>query len=174
MESTWVRAALACVVAAIVCGCGGSPGAVGPGGKVGTMTLVAGTASDADLNFFDLCDPVILKPGNYQRSCDIFRVQRLFIGYGDFEPTRKALESDWKARRWDLWLDGRRVNLIAFGTSDRALFAYPFAGGKNVILRRWKVILVGVTPGKHTLRYRNDGPSVGTTDATWAFSVAKD
>jgi hypothetical protein len=174
MRSTRVWAVLACVVAAIVGGCSSSPGGLGPGGKVGTMTLVSGTASDADLNFFEYCNPVILKPGKYLRSCDIPRVQRLLIGYGDFEPTRKALESDWKERKWDLWVDGRRVNLVAFGTYDRTLFAFPAAGGKNVILRRWKVILVGLTPGKHTVRYRNHGPSVGTIDATWAFSVAKD
>jgi hypothetical protein len=157
-----------------VAGCGGPPGEVGPGDRVGTMTLVSGTIADADLNFFDFCNPVILKPAKYLRSRTIPRVQRLLIGYGDFEPTRKALESDWKARKWDLWLDGRRVNLVAFGTYDHTLLAYPGAGGKNVILRRWKVVLVGVTPGKHTVRYGSQGLSVGTTDATWTFSVAKD
>ena len=174
MGSIRAWAALACVVTAIVAGCSGPPSGVGPGDKVGTMTLESGTASDADLNFFDFCNPVILKPGNYLRSCAIPRAQRLLIGYGDFEPTRKALESDWKKRKWDLWVDGRRVNLAAFGTYDHTLVAFPAAGGKDVILRRWKVILVGVTPGKHTVRYRSQGPSVGTTDATWAFSVAKD
>ena len=133
---------LACVIAAIVAGCGGPPGEVGPGGNIGTMTLVSGTISDADLNFFDFCDPVILKPGKYLRSCAIPRVQRLLIGYGDFEPSREALESDWEARKWDLWLDGRRVNLVAFGSYDHTLIAFPAAGGKDVILRRWKVILV--------------------------------
>ena len=174
MGSIRVWAVLACVGATIVAGCGGQPGEVGPGDKVGTMTLVSGTISNADLNLFDICNPIILKPGTYRRSCTIPRVQRLLIAHGDFEPTRKALASDWKARKWDLWGDGRRVNLVAFGTYDHTLFAYPFAGGKNVILRRWKVILVGVTPGKHTVRYRSHGPSVGTTDATWAFTVAKD
>ena len=174
MGSTRAWAVLACMVAAIAAGCGGSSGEVGPGDKVGTMTLVSGTASDADLNVFEFCNPVILKPGTYRRSCAIPRVQRLLIGYGDFEPTRKALESDWKERTWDLWVDGRRVNLAAFGTYDHTLFGFPAAGGKNVILRRWKVILAGVTPGKHTVRYRSNGPSVGTTDATWAFRVAKD
>jgi len=174
MGSTRAWAVLVCVAAAIVAGCSSSPGGLGPGDKIGTMTLVSGTASDADLNFFENCNPVILKPGTYRRSCTIPRVQRVLIGYGDFEPTRRALESDWKARKWDLWLDGRRVNLAAFGTYDHTLFGFPAAGGKNVILRRWKVILVWVTPGKRTIRYRSHGPSVGTIDATWTFSVAKD
>ena len=172
MGSIRAWAALACVAAAIVAGCGGPPGGLGPGDKIGTMTLVSGTASDAYMNFFENCNPIILKPGTYRRSCTIPRVQRILIGYGDFEPTRKALESDWNARKWDLWVDGRQVNLAAFGTYDHTLFGFPAAGGKNVILRRWKVILAGVTSGKHTIRYRSHGPSVGTADATWAFSVA--
>ena len=170
--SSIVAWTLAGIAAALLSGCGGSPGDVDPGGKIGDMALVTGTASDADLKFFDVCDPIILKPGRYLRSCAIPRVPRLFIGYGTFEPTRKALESDWKQLKWDFWLDRRRVNLAAFGTSDRTLYGFPAAGGKNVILREWKVILLGVTPGKHTIRYRSEGPSLGTTDATWAFRVA--
>jgi hypothetical protein len=61
----------------------------------------------------------------------------------------KALGSVWKQLKWDLWLDGRHVSLPRFGTSERTLYYFPPAGGKNVILREWNVILVGVTPGKH-------------------------
>jgi hypothetical protein len=159
-------------VAAVLAGCGGGSGSpIGPGDEIGTMTLAVGTVSDADLKFFDRCDPVILKPGDYMRSCAVPRVNRLFVGYGDFEPTRKAIELDSKQSKWDLWIDGHRVDLAAFGTSDRTLFGFPAAGGKNVILREWRVILVGVTSGEHTIRYRKRHASDGTTDATWTFTV---
>jgi hypothetical protein len=165
---------LVIAAAAFEAGCGGSSGrSVRPGAKIGTMTLATGTADDAELKFFDRCDPVIAKPGDYTRSCGIPRVSRLFVGYGDFEPTRKAIDSDSKQSKWDLWVDGHRVDLPAFGTSDRTLFAFPAAGGKEVILREWRVILVDVTPGEHTVRYRNRHMSRGTTDATWTFTVAK-
>jgi len=52
------------------------------------------------------------------------------------------------------------------------LFDFPPAGGKNVILREWRVMLIGATPGRHTLRYRVQDPS-GTGDTTWAFTVAR-
>jgi hypothetical protein len=48
---------------------------------------------------------------------------------------------------------------------------FPAAGGKQVILREWSVIVIGVTPGKHVLRYRSESRSLGTTDATWTFTV---
>jgi hypothetical protein len=63
---------------------------------------VNGTVHEADQKLFDSCNPVILKPGRYVRSCRVPRAQRLFIGYGVFEPTRKALDRDWQQTRWEL------------------------------------------------------------------------
>lgn len=172
MAARRVCLALVAVAAVLEAGCGGGSGSpVGPGAEIETMTLARGTVDDADLKFFDLCNPVILKPGDYMRSCAVPRVSQLFVGYGDFEPTREAIELDSKLSKWDLWIDGRRVDLPAFGTSDRTLFGFPAAGGKDVILREWSVILVDVTPGEHTIRYRNRHESDGTTDATWTFTV---
>jgi hypothetical protein len=146
-----------------------SPPPVGPGGKIGTMTLVRGTEHEAEEEIFAYCDAVIPKPGRYRRTCSVPGAQRLFIGYGDWERTRKALDSAWKQLKWDLWFDGRHVSLSRFGSSERTLYAFPAAGGKNAILREWSVTLIGVTPGKHAIRYRSR--SLGTTDATWTFIV---
>jgi len=163
---------LAVMAALLASGFGGSsPPPVGPGGKIGTMTLVRGIEHAADAELWGVCDPVIPKPGRYRRTCFAPRVQRLFIGYGDWERTRKALDSVWKRLKWDLWFDGRHVNLPRFGTSERTLYYFPPAGGKNVILREWSVILIGVTPGKHVIRYRRASRSLGTTDATWTLTV---
>jgi hypothetical protein len=148
-----------------------SPPSVGPGGKIGTMTLVRGIEHSAEAELWLFCHPVIAKPGRYRRTCFVPYVRRLFIGYGDWEQTRKALNSVWKQLKWDLWFDGRHVNLSRFGTSDRTLYSFPAAGGKNVILREWSVILVGVTPGRHVIRYRSASRSLGSTDATWTFTV---
>jgi hypothetical protein len=153
-------------------GCGGSAGAVEPGSKIGAMKLVRGTTSQADLKFFDLCNPIIVKPGEYRRSCHVPGVRRLFIGYGTFEPTKWGLEREWRQTRWDLWLDGHRVDLSAFGTSDRPLFAFPPAG-RDVILREWDVILASPTPGRHELRYRSRRGLGASTSATWAFVVER-
>jgi hypothetical protein len=162
-------------VMALLLGSGfsGSSPPVGPGGKIGTMMLVRGIEQKADAELWGVlgCDAVIPKPGRYRRTCSVPQVPRLFIGYGDWERTRRALDSVWKQLKWDLWLDGRHVDLSRFGTSERTLFYFPAAGGKNVILREWNVILVGVTPGKHLIRYRSASRSLGTTDATWTFTT---
>jgi hypothetical protein len=162
-------------VAAVVLGSGFGSAALSlpPGGKIGTMMLVRGTSVQADGKFFDSCNPVILKPGPVHRTCVVPRVHRLFIGYGDFFLTKRALDRAWKQLKWKLWVDSHAVNLPAFGTDDRTLYAFPAAGGKDVILREWRVILVGVTPGKHTIRYWSTSPSLGTSDATWTFGVPK-
>jgi hypothetical protein len=149
-----------------------APPPVGPGGKIGTMTLVRGIEHKADAELWGLfCNGVLPKPGRYRRTCSLPFVRRLFIGYGDWERTQKALDSVWKRLKWDLWFDGRRVDLPRFGTSERRLYYFRPAGGKTVILREWSVTLVAVTPGKHVIRYRSTSRSLGTTDATWVFTV---
>jgi hypothetical protein len=152
---------------------GGSAGPIRPGGKIGPMTLERGTSSTADEKLFDFCNPVILRTGAVRRRCDVPRVRRLFVGYGDFEVTKPTLERIWRHLTWSLWIDGRRVDLQRFGTSDRTLYAFPPAGGKDVILREWKVTLVGATVGRHTIRYRSTSAAHPATDATWTFTVTR-
>jgi hypothetical protein len=142
-----------------------------PGDRVGGMLLVRGTVATANQKLFDLCNPVILKSGRYYRPCGLVpRVSRLFIGYGLFAPPRDV-NTVWGRTGWAAWLDSRRIQLASFGTSDRTLFAFPAAGGKDVTLREWRVMLVGARPGRHTIRYRSEDPT-GVIDATWAFTVA--
>ena len=147
------------------------PPPVPPGGKIGTMRLARGVAARADAKLFDFCDPVILQPGTYRRPCPrIPVVERLFIGYGAFFADSADLDRYWKSTSWKLSLDGHRVALRAFGASDRTLFAFPPAGGKDVTLREWRVMLVRPSIGRHVIRYRSTTGS-DATDATWVFRV---
>ena len=135
------------------------------------MRLVKGTEATGDHKLFDTCDPVILRRGVYARRCgSVVRVKRLFIGYGVFALPREINEV-WRPSTWAAWFDGRRTQLPAFGWSDRTLSRFPPAGGKDVTLREWRVMLVGATPGRHTIRYRFRDPS-GWIDATWRFTVS--
>jgi hypothetical protein len=162
---------VAVLVALLAGGFGSSPPPVRPGGKTGTMTLVRGIERRADDEIWRFCKALIPKPGRYRRTCFVPRVERLFIGYGEWERTQKALDSVWRQLRWALWFDGRRVDLPRFGTSERTLYAPPGAAGKNVILREWSVNVVRVTSGKHVIRYRIASRSRGTTDAIWTLNV---
>lgn len=142
-----------------------------PGDRIGSMRLARGTASTADLKLFDICDPIVVGSVRQTRRCGrVPRVKRLFVGYGSFDPPGK-IDRLWTHTSWSSWIDGRRIELSAFGSSDRILAAFPPAGGKDVTLREWRVMLVGATPGRHTLRYRSTGPD-GKGDVTWRFTVA--
>jgi hypothetical protein len=144
--------------------------AIEPGDQVGTMRLLTGTEATAHHKLFDTCDPVILKGGRYARGCGaVPRVKRLFIGYGVFALPR-SINKVWSPSTWAAWFDGRRIRLPAFGWSDRTLSRFPAAGGKDVTLREWRVMLVGATPGRHTIRYRFR-ESAETIDTTWTFRI---
>jgi hypothetical protein len=142
-----------------------------PGDRLGRMVFVRGTVATADRKLLDTCDPVILETGRYERRCGVVpRAGRLFIGYGLFAAPRE-MERVWAGTKWRAWFDGHQVALRAFGSSDRTLYAFPAAGGKDVTLREWRVMLVGATPGQHAIRYRSHAAS-GTVDVTWKFTVA--
>jgi hypothetical protein len=145
-----------------------------PNDHVHGMLVVQGTGAHAQIALFGtLCRPDIVKSGRYRRTClDVpGGVSRLFVGFGLTAPAA-GIEQAWRAARWRWWVDGERVSLDAFGTSDRPLGRYPPAGGKDVILREWDVILMHPTPGRHTIRYRLEFPT-GTIDATWEFRVTE-
>jgi hypothetical protein len=152
-------------------GFAGTAGPVEPGGKIGTMKVVSGEEFNADLNLFNVCNALLPRVGRYRRSCSVPRVQRMYVGYGSFEPTRKGLDELWKRTRWNLWIDGRAVSLAAFGTSDGTARRFR-PTGNPAFFRLWKVILVNATPGKHTVRYRLRDRGAAT-DATWTVLVAK-
>jgi hypothetical protein len=144
-----------------------------PSERVRGMLVVQGPATRAQTALFGIyCEPDILKNGRYRRTCrDVPRVRRLFVGYGSFG-SKAALSRSWNPREWSMWIDGERVSLDEFGTTDRTLYNYPPAGGKDVTLREWSVTLAHPTPGRHTIRYRFQLPQ-GITDATWEFKVAQ-
>jgi hypothetical protein len=165
-----VRLALATVSGATLLA-GGAP--LVPGSHIGSAKLARGTAAKADEKLFDFCNPVITKPGVYRRSCRVPKVGKLFIGYGTFEADKGKLNAEWTNTRWTAWLDGRRIALRRFGSSDRPLYGFPPAGGKDVTLREWRVMLLHAT-GRHRLRYRTQPLSGagGVTDATFNFSLS--
>lgn len=172
MRSRIAPALALAVTATLVGGCRSTVRSVGPGEAIERMTLVSGTSSQADLTLFDFCDSDSGTDADVSFSCRVRRVRRLFIGWGAHRPTRKELQRDWQHMRWNLWVDGHPVDLPAFGTADRTGWTpFPDIGGEDDIRREWKVILVGATPGKHTLKYRTRSPQ--TADGVWTFVVAK-
>jgi hypothetical protein len=166
---------LACVLllAAPASALAGLASGVKPGGQIGAITLLSLPEQKADTEIFAFCRPDIQKPGTYARKCAVPRTRLLFVGYGDFETSKVKLNAVWRKIDWAMYLDGHRVELAAFGTQDRVLYAYPPAGGKTAYLRLWRVTAKGVPPGAHTLRYVSSRTGFGISDAVWTFVVPK-
>jgi hypothetical protein len=166
----WAVALLVGTALVTLTGSAAEAAAIDPGDRVGTMRLLKGTEATAQHKLFDTCDPVIVKSGRYVRQCgSVPRVKRLFVGYGVFA-LPGSINKVWAPSTWAAWFDGRRIQLPAFGWSDRKLFRFPPAGGKDVILREWGVMLLGATPGRHTIRYRFRDSALAI-DATWTFRI---
>lgn len=146
-------------------------GAIDPGTRINGMHVVQGLAREADVSLFGtLCNPVVLTPGRRVRTClSVPAVKRLFVGYGVFAP-EKQIDAAWNKRSWAMWIDNRAVDLTAFGHGDRWLYNYRPAGGRNVVLREWFIVLSGAR-GHHSIRYRTRVPE-GVFDTTWKFNVA--
>ena len=167
-----MRAALAAVAAAtLLVGCGsGSHSALRPGDHVGSAKLVVGTEATG-VTLFGRCNPVITKPGVYRRSCRLRKSDALFIGYGVSKPHLATLDAEWDRTSWAAWLDGHRIALRRFGTTD--IRAFMPARNAPLIRREWRIVLLGAK-GRHRLRYRFSGSLVGrggVVDATFTFTL---
>ena len=165
-----MRAALAAVAAATLAGCGsGSNSALRPGDHIGSAKLVVGTEATG-VTLFGRCNPVITKPGVYRRSCRLRRSAELFIGYGASKPHGATLDAEWKQTSWAAWLDGHRIALRKFGTTD--IRAFMPARNEPLFRREWRIVLRHAE-GRHRLRYRYSGPLAGSgvVDATFTFTL---
>jgi hypothetical protein len=145
--------------------------AIDPGTPVNGMVVVQGLAGEADATLFGgYCDPIVVAPGRRTRTCSVIpHVRQLFVGHGTWA-VKKRIDAAWNKQSWAMWIDGDAVELSRFGHSDRWLSHFAPAGGRDVVLREWSIVLTGAR-GRHSIRYRTRLPE-GVFDTTWRFRVA--
>lgn len=158
------------LVAVLAAGCGG--GGAQPTDVVKGMVLASVPLGPGVFDIFTFCRPVVLQPGTYKRRCSVPWVSELYVGYGEFAPPHK-IDSLWRTLRWKAWLDGKRIDLDAFGSSDRKLNAFPAAGFKDVIVRTFDVTIFTPKPGRHSLRYLRAAADGTKQDVTWTFTIER-
>jgi hypothetical protein len=151
----WLRAAL---TAALLTSCGGDT-PLRPGDEVAGVRLVRGAAEDVSL--WDFCTPSL--EGAVRRSCRVPPVDRLRIGPGWRSGSPSALGSEWDELEWDVRLDGRPLDLEAFGT-------LPDTRLRNVVVREWNVAVEGLHPASHRLRAVVRSPG-RRYEVTWVIRV---
>lgn len=156
------------LVALFAAGCGREDAAE-PTDVVQGMVLASMPLGPGVFDLFTFCRPVVLKPGTYERRCSVPWVSQLYVGYGEFAPPSQ-IDSVWRSMRWKAWFDGSRIDLAAFGSSDRRLAAFPPAGHRDVVVRTFDVTIFTPKPGPHTLRYVSDADG-RRIDVTWRFTI---
>jgi len=85
-------------------------------------------------------------PSVRSTACHVPPLARLAVGPGLRATSDDLKRSLWAATEWELHVDGRRVDLAAFGASD-ADVEPPLAKRRG-----WDVLLEKPSPGSHTLR----------------------
>jgi hypothetical protein len=126
-----------------------------PGDSIGEMVLKTGGSEIVPIWAF--CVPAFLNPGVTTTECNVPPLPELAIGHGWFSADEALRDSCWQAMTWELYLDGRQVDLNAFGTYDADMPQTGLPGhdpNEEVItkLRTWDVVLGNPTAGAHTLR----------------------
>jgi hypothetical protein len=161
-----------CMLASCV---GATPKLVGPGGKIGDMTVQQHAANELMRDISIYCSEyryMGLEPGTQTSDCDVPMVPSLQIGSSWEAKDATILESNWRAIEWELYVDGYQIDLSKFELWS--------LNPMNV--RGWTIDLVNLSPGKHTIRnlWRSEQPiddgfhvyPPGTYESIVNFTVA--
>jgi hypothetical protein len=129
-----------------------------PGDQIGQMIVKAGPPESDGPPLWAFCSPAFsTEPGVKTLPCTVPALPELDVGHGWFAVNESRRDSNWKAMKWELYIDNQRIDLDAFGAIDDDL---PQKGlddldeNKEVVtkLRTWVVLLSNLTLGPHTLR----------------------
>ncbi|HET9907093.1 MAG TPA: hypothetical protein VFQ23_10645 [Anaerolineales bacterium] len=141
-----------------------------PGDRIHGMTLTNGTAEAVPLWAF--CSSVQKNEQMLTTECHIPLSTRLAIGQVFF-PTDKALtELDWSEFTWELSIDGRSLDLDAFGTYDYVspAISHPPCPIREVFIKStgWDIVLSELKPGTYLFR----GQAQSETESyTWIINL---
>ena len=121
-----------------------------PGDKVGDIVLARAKPGDpriAHLCQFAAGTPNPIPPGVYHIICRTPVAPALWFDEGWIAKTQQHLDANWRGMTWEVSIDGRPVDLAAFGTFDDATGTGADAGRR----RSWNVALERLA-GQHTIR----------------------
>ena len=126
---------------------------IDPGTRVNGMLVVQGLAQGPALHSSgSTATRTWLRQGGIDAcAAPLPRVRRIFVGHGVWAVSKRRLESWWRAhaRQVEMRIDGQPVQLSRFGHSDRWLYDYPEADGRDALLRGGRSscwALEGTTP----------------------------
>jgi hypothetical protein len=125
-----------------------------PAGRPGNISVEehAGGAEFSDLG--EYCgdyQSTAKEPGIHTVHCEVPLLPRLQIEFGWGAKDDAILDSNWNAMTWELDIDDKPINLDDFAPFDERTSG--IVGSQEFEIRGWRLDLVNVSPGKHTLRF---------------------
>jgi len=133
-------------------------GMINPGDKIGDFLI---TTSDDEDVFYTTNVHCSFDPATMTETCEILvgtKVNSALGAYGDTY-SGENLDAYWSDQTYGIAIDGRPVNLQAFGSID---ITNPMVGK----MRLWNVVIVTDKPGKITIQHSGEiaGESVEGTN----------
>ncbi len=141
---------LIALISVIACACvlaapRSSGGLINPGDKIGNFQITTGEGDQVSFAMQLHC-PVDIRTGT--ESCDqpVGTMVNIGLGVCDNYPFKgSTLDEYWSDQTYEMVIEGRPVNLQAFGSID---FYRPAMG----TVRVWNVVIVTQNPGTITAR----------------------
>jgi hypothetical protein len=137
-----------------------------PGEKIDDMVVTTGVHDAFPL--WAVCAPKKVNDHSIRADCGELSYDNLVIGHtlGVMDLIDPSI--DWEELIWEMSLDGRPIDLEAFGVYD---FVHPDFRSKPLrevfrVLRVWDVVLVNPTPGMHRLQGQAQSRD-GAATYTW-------
>jgi hypothetical protein len=116
---------------------------INPGDKIGDFLVTTGNPGEVVYTWGLGC----VKQSNQEKYvCTSTVGEKVNVSVGVFAAlSAKSLDTLWMEHTYELFIDGRPVNLAAFGSIDTT---HPKVGK----MRHWNVVLVAAKPGEISVR----------------------
>lgn len=132
---------------------------INPGDKVGDFLITSGGDDASQLTPSDC-----VEEGASKETCKVAMSRKINVSWGVFDETRSGkLDELWSGHTYEMMIEGRPVNLQAFGSID---VYHPAVG----TMRKWNVVIAAEKPGQITIHHSTVvGGEAGEATLTLVF-----
>ena len=119
---------------------------IDPGDTIGEFLI---TTSDDDSVIYTTTIHCPFDPNTLTETCEIETGRKVNVGLGVFGKTVEELDTFWAEQTYQMTIEGRPVNLEAFGSVE---ITHPIVGK----MRLWNVVIVTDSPGEITIQHSGE------------------
>lgn len=125
------------------------PEMIGPGDKIGDMTVEQGTQYSSTPELWNFCEHLYeLEPGTDSVDCNVPLVPELLLEIG-WGAKVALIDSNWDEMNFELYIDDYKINLEEFDWIERD---HEYLG-YEIKARNWWINLLDLPLGEHSMHY---------------------